>query len=91
MKLIYIPENASPEVKLQSVQKQPHVVDFFFCRRAERAAIYLFRRFLISDWIWYRYEFQIRGSDHAHGTMNLKLSPDILDMATKVYAGNKET
>ena len=33
----------------------------------------------------------MRGSAHAHGTMNPKLSPDILDMVTKFYAVNKTT
>ena len=33
----------------------------------------------------------MRGSAHAHVMMKLKNSPDILDMATKVYAGNNTT
>ena len=89
MKLLDVPEHASPEVKRQAVRRNPHIVDFYFCRRVERAAKHLFRKCLIADWLWYRYEFQMRGSAHVHGMMKLLLSPDILNMVSKVYAGNK--
>ena len=44
MKIIDVPEHVSPEVKRQSVRRHPHIVDFFFCIRVERAAIHLFRK-----------------------------------------------
>ena len=91
MKLLDVPEHASHEVKCQAVQKYPHIVDFFFCRIVERAAIHLFIKCLVSDWIWYRYEFKMRVSYHAHVMMKLKLYPDVIDMVTKLYAGNKVT
>ena len=31
------------------------------------------------------------GSAHSHGIMKLNLSPDIIDMVTKIYPDNKET
>ena len=52
MKIIDVPEHVSPEVKRQSVRRHPHIVDFFFCIRVERAAIHLFIKCLISDFIW---------------------------------------
>ena len=82
MNLLDVPEHTSPEVKRQDVQKHPHFVDFFFCRIVERAAIHLFIKILIDYWIWYRYEFQMCASAHTHEMINLKLSPDILDMVT---------
>ena len=91
MKVLGVPEHASPEVKCQAVQKHPHSIEFFFCRRVERAAIHLFRKCLIADWIQYIYGFNFFGSAHAHGMMKLKLSPDILDMVKIFYAVNKAT
>ena len=91
MKLLDVPEHSSPEVKCQAVWKNPHILEFFFCRRVERAAIYLFRKCLIADWIWYRYEFQMHVSAHANLITKFKISPDILEMMTKVYTGNKST
>ena len=91
MKLLDVPTHASLRVKRQAVQKHPHIIEFLFCRTVEIDAIHLFRKCLIADWIWYIYEFLMCGSSHAHVMMKVKLSPDILYMATKVYAGNKAT
>jgi hypothetical protein len=55
MNLLDVPADASPHVKRLAVQKNPHIVDFYFCRRVERAVKHLFRNCLIADWIWYRY------------------------------------
>ena len=66
MKLLYVPEHASPEVKFQAVRKHRHIVDFFFCRRVERPVIRLFRKCLITDWIWYICELQMCGLSHAN-------------------------
>ena len=49
-----VPAHASPRVKRQAVQKHPHIIEFLFCRTVEIAAIHLFRKCLIADWIWYR-------------------------------------
>ena len=54
MKLLDVSEHASPELKRQYAQKYPHIVEFFFCRRVERAVNHLFRKCLIADWIRYR-------------------------------------
>ena len=40
---------------------------------------YLLRKCLLTSWIWYRYEFQMRGATHAHDMAKLHIAPDILD------------
>ena len=55
MKILDVPEHASPELNFQDVLKHPHIFDFFLCRIVERAAIHLFRKYLIADFICYRY------------------------------------
>ena len=89
MQLLDVPEGAPPAVKRAAVQKNPHIVDFFFCRRVEKAVSFLLKKAMLADWVWYRYEFQMRGSVHAHGMMKLKLSPDILNLVSRVYSGRK--
>ena len=91
MKLLDVPQGSNIQTRCQAVRNNPHIVDYFFCRRVERAVEHLFRKCLIADWIWYRYEFQMRGSAHAHGMMSLKIAPDILNAVKTIYQGNKAT
>ena len=89
MKLLDITENATVPVRRAAVRKNPHIVDYYFCRRIEKATKHLLRNALAADWLWYRYEFQNRGATHAHGMMKLKISTPILQLVSKAYAGRK--
>jgi len=89
MSILGVPENAGIAVRRKAVMQNPNVVNFYFCRRIEKAVTYILRKCLMTDWIWYRYKFQMRGATHAHGMVKLKIAPDILDAVAKVYAGRK--
>ena len=49
----------------------------------------LLQKLLVADWIWYRYDFQLRRSTHDHGMMKMKVAPNFLQLVSKVYAGIK--
>ena len=89
MRLLNVADDAPIAVRKKAVMENPHVVSFYFCRRVERAVKFLMRDALAADWIWYRYEFQMRGATHAHGVLKLKIAPNILDMVSRAYAGRK--
>ena len=42
---------------------------------------------LDASWHWYRYEWQARGSIHAHGCAQLKNDPGLCDLITKAAKG----
>ena len=66
--MLHVPEDALPEVKRTAVQKT-HILDFYFCRRVKKAVTFFLQNAMIVNWVWYWYEFQMRRSIHAHGTM----------------------
>jgi len=49
MSIVGVLENAGIAVKRKAV------VNFYFCRRIEKAVTYLLRKCLMTDWIWNRY------------------------------------
>ena len=87
MALLDVPENADRKVRRQAVRENSHIVDAFFCKRFEIFLSHLLRKALLADWIWYRYEFQMHGSTHAHGVMKTKIPVRVLDLVSKAYAG----
>ena len=62
-------------MKCAAVQKNPHILDSYICRRVDKAVVFYLQKAMVADWAWNWYEFQMRESVHAHGIMKLKLSP----------------
>ena len=42
---------------------------------------------LDAQWYWYRFEYQARGSTHAHGCAKLCNDPDLCNLAKKAATG----
>ncbi len=45
---------------------------------------------LDADWHWYRFEYQSRGSTHAHGCAKLKNDPGICALVEKAWTLSEE-
>ena len=43
-----------------------------------------------AEWYWYRFEYQARGSIHAHGCAKLKNDPDLRLLGDRVCEAFKE-
>lgn len=54
----------------------PNIVHAIFVRRVKSFVFFFFgENFLDANWIWYRYEWQIRGNIHVHGLAKFKSDP----------------
>ena len=70
------------------IRENQHVVDGYFYKRIKLMLdIYFGERGLKIDWVWFRIEYQERGTAHAHGCLRLKNDPGLTDHATKVVKG----
>ena len=77
-RLLQNEEDATRTERGQAVIDHPHLTDWFFKQRLDD----LIRHWslhgvLDADWHWFRFEYQARGSIHAHGCAKLKNDPDI--------------
>ena len=62
--------------KNKMCQKFPHIVDTFFCKRADILMNTIFSKLGISaKWWWKRCEYQKRGTVHIHGCFRLYCDP----------------
>ena len=77
------------QVRREAERKHPCIFAFYFCQRIEHVVTSLLKISLVSDWIWYIYEFQLRRSTHAHGMMKMKVAPNVLELVSKFYPGRK--
>ena len=51
MKLLDVPEDAPIHTRRKAVQKNPHIVGWYFCRRMEKAVTHLIKNALQTAWI----------------------------------------
>ena len=70
-------EDATRTERAQAVIDNPHLTDWFFKRRLEEFIKHWLNGAMDAEWFWYRFEYQARGSIHAHGCAKLKNDPDI--------------
>ncbi|XP_028418913.1 uncharacterized protein LOC114544479 [Dendronephthya gigantea] len=63
--------------RAQAVIDNPHMTDWFFMQRLQEFIKHWLQGVLGAEWFWYRFEYQARGSIHAHGCAKLKNDPDI--------------
>ena len=59
---------------VNAVIDNPHITDWFF---HAKAADFWLEESLDAEWHWYRFEYQARGSIHAHGCATLKNDPGL--------------
>ena len=70
-------------MRVQAVINNPHIADWFFTAKISDFIKQWLYEVLEADWHWYRFEYQARGSTHAHGCAKLKNDPGICSLVQK--------
>ena len=70
-----------------AVIDNPHIVDWYFGHRVNSLINSFFDGVLGSEWRWFRFEYQGRGSIHLHGTVKLKNDPGLVELKATAYEG----
>ena len=86
-RLLQQEQNSAHGKRVQAVINNPHVTDWFFTAKLEKFVQHWLYNSLDADWHWFRYEWQARGSIHAHGCAKLKNDPGLCDLVTKAGEG----
>ena len=81
-------EEISHGMRVQAVIDNPHITDWFFSSKlSDWLHHWLYDSLAIgAEWHWYRYEYQARGSTHAHGCAKLSNDPGLCKLVEKVAA-----
>ena len=78
--------NPNHNSRICALVDNPHITDwFFYTKLTDWVQRWLYNA-LGADWHWYRFEYQTRGSTHAHGCAKLSSDPDICRLIQKVAA-----
>ena len=78
--------NLDHNSRICAVIDNPHITDWFFYTKLTDWVQHWLYDALGADWHWYRFEYQARGSTHAHGCAKLSSDPDICRLIQKVAA-----
>lgn len=79
------PHNTQPShaMRMRAVIDNPHLTDWFFTSKLSDWVQHWLYDALGAEWHWYRYEYQARGSTHAHGCAKLTNDPGICQLVEK--------
>ena len=75
------------------MRSNPSIVNEFFTHRAKHLIDSFFpkatnvKKGIRRSWVWYRYEWQMRGAPHVHGMIRFADAPDLMDAGRKVKLG----
>ena len=72
---------------VSAVITNPHIADWYFYSRLTDFVDHWLYRALDADWHWYRFEYQSRGSPHAHGCAKLKNDEGICALVQQAACG----
>ena len=79
-----LPHSTQTEVthsmRVNAVIKNPHLTDWFFHSKLKDFVKFWLHKTLDAEWYWFRYEYQARGSTHAHGCAKLKNDPGLCEL-----------
>ena len=64
-------------MRVEAVINNPPITDWYFTSRLSDFIKHWLYDTFDAEWHWYRYEYQARGSTHAHGCAKLKNDPGI--------------
>ena len=67
----------SHSTRVTSVIENPYVADWFFTSKLADFIPHWLTGCLDAEWHWYRFEYQARGSTHAHGCAKLSNDPGL--------------
>ena len=73
-----------PTERRQNVINNGHLADWLFVTFMRKFITTWQHDLLMSDWTWYRFEFQHRGSVHLHGMSRLKYGPNLPELNKKM-------
>ena len=74
-------------MRVQAVINHPHIADWYFTVKLSDFIEQWLYEALGAEWHWYRFEYQARGSTHAHGCAKLKNDPGICSLVQKAALG----
>ena len=86
-RLLQQPEGATHGMRVQAVINHPNLTDWFFAAKLPQFIQHWLYGCLDAKWHWYRYEWQARGSIHAHGCAKLKNDPGLCELISKAALG----
>ena len=86
-RLLQQPEGATRGMHMQAIINNPHLTDWYFSAKLPEFINHWMYGCLDASWHWYRYEWQARGSIHAHGCAQLKNDPGLCELITKAAKG----
>ncbi|XP_078352432.1 uncharacterized protein LOC144637171 [Oculina patagonica] len=87
--LLQEPDNPTPSIRIKAVIDHPHLTDSYFVTRLEEFCTYWLDHVLCTEWKWLRYEWQARGSIHAHGCAKLTNDPGLCNLVKVAASGWK--
>ena len=67
----------TPSRRIEAVNNNPALADWFFCHRVQRFVEVFYLGVLKATDYWMRFEWQHRGSPHVHGVAWLPNTPDV--------------
>ena len=88
-RLLQEPEDPTPSIRIKAVIDHPHLTDSYFVTRLEEFCTHWLDNVLGTEWKWLRYEWQARGSIHAHGCAKLNNDPGLCNLVKVVAFGWK--
>lgn len=76
-------DDPTHSMRVQAVISNPHLADWYFTSKLSDFVHHWLYDTLDADWHWYRFEYQARGSTHAHGCAKLKNDGGICGLVEK--------
>jgi len=89
-RLLQEPDNATPSIRIRAVIDHPHLTySYFVTRLDEFSSLPWLVEVMIAEWKWLRFEWQARGSIHAHGCAKLSNDPGLCNLLKAAAQGWK--
>ena len=76
-------------VRIRAVIDNPHITDAFFLSRLDEFCSHCVDRVMDAKWKWLLFEWQARGSIHAHGCAKLSKDPGLCSLVKTAAQGWK--
>ena len=76
-------DNPTHPMRIHAVINNPHITDWYFTNRLSDFVKHWLYDTMKAEWHCYRFEYQSRGSTHAHGCAKLKTDPGLCNLIKK--------
>ena len=88
-RLLQAPNNGTPSIRINAVIDNPHLTDSYFVSRLDEFAYVWLEQVLDTEWKWLCFEWQARGSIHAHGCAKQRNDPGLCNLVNTAVQGWK--